>query len=146
MRLIAVKDLKPKDKIGRDIYSKDCKALLKKDVMLTTGLIQRLIQNNIYYVYIEDEFSKGITINNVINDETKIKAINTIKDIMDTNTNISVKEYSEISSVVEDIMQELKANEVKLYNVIKLMGSDMYTYHHSVNVSICAKRCSISNR
>ena len=60
MRLIPTKKLKEGDIIARDIISYDGGLLLREDTRFRNVFKQKLLERNIFEVYIDDEISKGI--------------------------------------------------------------------------------------
>lgn len=146
MRVIQTDALKLGDVIGRSLYSDSGNLLLGKGTVLTAGLINRIKENRIVYLYVDDEMSEGIEPKGIIDDVTMIKSIKTIKETMKAVAKIGsnsklqgkipIKHYFAIENVVQDIIRALEENRDALYTVTELMGTDMYTYKHSVNVAI----------
>lgn len=146
MRIIQTDTLKLGDVIGRAIYSDKGNLLLGKGTVLTAGLIRRIKDNHIGYLYVDDEVSKGIEPKGIIDDETMLKSIKTIKDTMKSVSKMSdntkfrgkipLKHYFAVESVVNELLKALEENKDALYTVTELMGTDMYTYKHSVNVAV----------
>lgn len=146
MRVIQTDNLKLGDVIGRAIYSDNGNMLLGKGTVLTAGLIKRIKDNHIGYLYIEDEMSEGIEPKGIVDDETMLKSIKTIKETMKAVAKMSsnskfrgkipLKHYLAVESVVNALLKALEENKDALYTVTELMGTDMYTYKHSVNVAI----------
>ncbi len=146
MRVIQTDALNPGDIIGRALYSENGNLLLGKGTVLTAGLIQRIQDNHIVYLYIEDEISKGIEPKGIIDDETMLQSIKTIKETMKAISKIGgnsklqgkipLKHYFAVENVVKELIRALEENKDVLYTVTELMGTDMYTYRHSVNVAV----------
>jgi putative nucleotidyltransferase with HDIG domain len=145
MRIIDIDHLKPKMRIGKTIYSENGNILLSKNTVLKENYIKRLKEKNIPAIYIDDELSKGIESKSIVSIETKIKAINTIKGIYDSvdptkkdqNKKIlSPEAYLNLKDTIEKIMEEIKNNHDLSFNMVELLSTDLYTYTHSVNVTI----------
>lgn len=143
MRICSVENLKPGIKLGKPVYDVKGTFLLAKDIILTEVMIKRLIQNKIYFVYIDDEISKGISIESIIDDQAKAKIVLTMKDIMDNKISsrsnpgmIPIDDFKKIGNIVDNLMEEIKNKSDLSYMAVELMGTDMNTYSHSVNVAI----------
>jgi len=146
MRLVQVDALEPGLRMGRSIYSDTGSLLLGKGVVLSNRMINKLVDNSIFYVYIDDEISEGVEPISVIDDGTMMKSINSVKKLMDelmtaenphgVSKMIPLNTYKSVQDVIQEIMKSLENNEDVLYTVTELMGTDMYTYKHSVNVTI----------
>ncbi|WZL74583.1 HD-GYP domain-containing protein [Clostridiaceae bacterium 35-E11] len=136
MRLISLKNAAPEMIVGKSIYSCDGDKLLSKGVKLTNYIIKRLYERGIYDIYIEDEISTGIEIEDVINQETRNKAkkslVEAIKDLK-INKNFDA---GNIKKVINKIVDELLANENIMINLSDLRSVDEYTFAHSVNVAV----------
>jgi len=145
MRIIDIDDIKPNMQIGKTIYSENGDVLLAKDTFLRQSYIERLKEKNIPAIYIEDELSKGINSQSVVSLETKVKAIQTIKGIYDAidptkknlgKTIINEGAYLSLKDTIEKIIDEIKRNRELSFNMVELLSTDLYTYTHSVNVTI----------
>lgn len=143
MRICSVDKLKPGVRLGKPVYDIKGVFLLAKDMELTEAMIKRLITNKIYFVYIEDEISEGISIESIIDDQTKATIITTMKDIMENKIDskgctgmIPREEFNKIKDIVDTLIEEIKSKSDISYMAVELMGTDMNTYSHSVNVAI----------
>lgn len=145
MRIVEVSEKLIGEKMGKDIYTDTGRLLLGRGVVLNNILIKKLLNGDIYFVYIDDEFSEGIEIKGIIDDHVMMKSINKVKNIL---TNVVRKNKGSVSNMVNDedinsvqdvvssLINALEESENALYTVVELMGTDMYTYKHSVNVTI----------
>ncbi|WP_430882679.1 HD-GYP domain-containing protein [Fusibacter sp. JL216-2] len=145
MRLVSVDNIEEDDILGKSIYSTDAALLLSAGVKLSPLMIKSLKKNSIYYIYIEDELSHGIEPVSVIPDELKIKSVTKIEKIMKktfANGNMSKGNMidqaiiGEYRNIVKELFDTLVDMPDRLYNMVELMGTDMYTYAHSVNVTV----------
>ncbi len=145
MRLVAIDSINDNDILGKTIYSSDSSMLLAAGVVLSKRMVSSLKRNNIYYIYIEDELSDGIVPMSIIPDEIKIKSVAKVERIMKKSFNqlneakgkmISTEIINEYRDVVKDLFDLLADMPERMYNMVELMGTDMYTYAHSVNVAV----------
>ena len=79
MRLVATKQAKAGEKLGKPIYDLEGRPLLRRGAVLTERLLTRLYNLGIHYIYVEDERLADIEYEDVISDETRREAIQTIK-------------------------------------------------------------------
>lgn len=146
MRPVSVTNIREGTFLGKSIYSSDGRLLLSKGIQLDKKLISILKKHQVLYIYIEDEISEGIEVHSIIEDKLKIEAINTVKKLFDMAMYrgrgkekvewIPLRAHLEVQNIIENILNNLKENENILYSMTELMGTDMYTYKHSVNVAI----------
>lgn len=131
--------------LGKDVFDEYGNLLLGKNVKLTASLIDKLIDSEIYFVYIEDEFSKGIKVEGILSQKQMIHSVQQVKRVLLKVTEPSKKGVQKMIRdedihLVEDLVKELikllEDSEKTLFTVVDLMSADMYTYQHSVNVAI----------
>lgn len=135
-------------KLGKSVYTAEGKILLNAGVSLSQYYIKNLIKKNIPAVYIDDELSKDIDIDDVIDYEVKVQAISNIKNIFekasesvfsgrsDTIGFVSYEHYKDVRNIIFSIMGNVKKNKNSLFNIIEVMSTDLSVYTHSVNVAI----------
>lgn len=78
---------------------------------------------------------------NAIDEEIKVKIIQNFKKQLDLgikapNGFTRPGVMKSMSEIMNTILDELERSTTKTYFVMELMGTDMYTYYHSVNVAI----------
>lgn len=131
--------------LGKDVYDEYGKLLLGKKVKLTSSLIDKLVDNEIYYVYVDDELSRGIDIQGIISDEHMIKSVTQVKKVLNNvmknekkgiQKMIPQEDIKAVREIVKDLIDALENSENTLFTVVDLMSADMYTYKHSINVAI----------
>ncbi|WP_404453951.1 HD-GYP domain-containing protein [Virgibacillus necropolis] len=144
MRLASTKLLKPGTIVGQAIFNDSGKVLIQKGLSLTQQMINRLVQQGITYIYIEDELTNDIQIESVISEEARIDATKTIKDTFnDIKQNgladrsyILEKKGKQMSSVVERLLDEIMNKKDALSLLADVFVTDDYIFQHSLNVTI----------
>lgn len=136
MRRVSVDSIPVGVKLARTIFSSDGGVLLEKGIELRGSYVEQLKKRGISEVYLEDDISKGITVSDVIKEETRNEAVVLVKKMM-TGYNFSVSEDVEkVKKIVNKIIDELISNSDILYNLTEIKTVDDYTFEHSVNVCI----------
>lgn len=136
MRRVSVDSIPVGVRLARTIFSSDGGVLLEKGVGLRDSYVQLLKKRGISEVYVEDDISQGIQVNDVIRDETRNEAVVLVKKMM-TGYNFSLTEDVEkVKAMVNKIIDELINNKDILYNLTEIKSVDDYTFEHSVNVCI----------
>jgi HD-GYP domain-containing protein (c-di-GMP phosphodiesterase class II) len=160
MYLVSIKSLKPNDILGKAIVSEKGQVLLNKGVKLDEHYINILDKYGYQFVYIEDDDTKDITVEDDISDELKTKAIKTIKKVFDIVTptkDDNVDDFKEIIKKIEkgEIKKKLadspfiKSIESMAYDIVNSLGDvkvlngmaslkrqDNFTYQHCLDVTI----------
>ncbi len=147
MRLIPVFCLKEGMILGRSIYNKNGSLLLKEGSEIKEQYISKVTELDIQGLYVNDELSKDIEIETIINDELRLNTIGKIKDIfidIEKNSPSLDDNISVASSLVDNMVEELIENRNVMVNMLDIKSFDEYTYHHSVNVCIFSVIIGIS--
>jgi len=132
--------------VGKSLYDRNHKLLLSKGSKIHTGYVDRIKVLGYQGVYIDDELSADIEIKDVINDEIRMKMVQTVKDVCihsalsDVGTK-SEQAYLEAKmettkELIADIVEHLIENKDAMVNLIDLKFFDDYTFFHSVNVAV----------
>ncbi|SHJ68506.1 HD-GYP domain-containing protein [Tepidibacter formicigenes] len=123
--------------VGKAIYN-DGVLLLQDNVKLNDSYIKQLISKGINYIYVVDEISEGIEINETIPNEKLVEAKQVIKDqfnIIKKGKNIGLN-MNIINNTVSELLDILISNRDISYNVNQLRTVDDYLYEHSLNVAV----------
>jgi len=144
MRLISLDVLKPGMVIAKTIWNEAGRPLLQKDVVVTESIINRLNQLYIKYVYIDDEISKGIEVNESIPVEMRLAAVNKITESFHQLKGVGGKKASyildrqsaEIGNLVDDILGSILSNSEMLTVLTDSFLYDEYLYQHSFQVAL----------
>ncbi|MGI6085294.1 MAG: HD-GYP domain-containing protein [Acetivibrionales bacterium] len=136
MRKVSLDRVRTGVRVARTIQSLDGIILLSAGAEITNDIINQLKQYNITEIYIEDEFSRGISVDETVKEEiiTDVKA--QIKLIMTTpSLKISV-DGKRVMEMVENLLSNLLKNDFIIMNLSDIRSVDDYTFSHSVNVCI----------
>lgn len=144
MRLVATRSLQVGERLAKAIHNDNGQTLLHKGVHLSKRLIERLIDKGIYYVYVEDERTSDIVINEKISHKTKKHAIKTIKSkFTEIATDVTLKKAINhdrlsvsFSKVVKNILEDINSNEDALALLSDAYIYDSYIFMHSLNVTV----------
>jgi HD domain. len=145
MRKVLIDHVQPGMKLARSIFTSDGNVLLGSGVELSQRYIKRLKGKGIFHIYIEDELSQGIEIDDVITDETRTQAKAIVKKVMfDIIEKDTISEASQITSVVNRIVDELLESKDVLVNLNDMRLMDEYTFGHCVNVCVLSVMTGIA--
>lgn len=136
MRLILTKNIEENMKLAKPVY-------YNGRIMLNTGVENldkykaKLLASGINHIYVEDEYSFDININETIKESTRsagekilLKTFNKVKQgAVDINVD-------EVDHIVEDIIFDFLNQEDILHNLVSLKNTSDYTFEHSLNVGV----------
>lgn len=138
MRYIPTSKLTPGMVLGQDLYDEAGRLLLAKHLLLNAEYISNLEFLGFPGIYIDDEFTRGIELQQVLSPQVRCQALKLIHDLFTFDTDEmelpvdEVKLKMTVISVVDDIIH----NGDIMCNMMDIKDYDDYIYYHSVNVGI----------
>lgn len=142
MRLIPVTSLQPGMKLGKKIYNENGIILLSENAELSEAVIRRLLAHGMDYIYISDPRTDDVVIQDMIEEETRRKALQEIRTSYQKLTESAVKGVvyphlgKNFTSLVESIIGDLSAREDVMIMMMNINSMDHYLYRHSLNVCV----------
>ena len=132
--------MQPGHKLAADLkYSNDT-VLLRKGKALTASLIRKIIMLGYQGLYIDDELSSGIEINDIISTDLRMRTQSQLEllfhNVEHHITSRIKKNVKTVKSLAEEIVDEILSNRETMINIIDLRNYDDYTYSHSLNVTV----------
>lgn len=137
-KLVNINELKIGMVLERDVINRKTGAILiPKGKALTRSFINKLYNNNLYMVYIEEnEIPRSLVNQNFVKEYSKVeKKLDNVFDLVKQGEKIDVKDLSSymVSFVKEVIEISNISTQMKL-----LKERDDYTFKHSLGVSVLA--------
>ena len=143
MRFVPVHGLMEGMTVGKSLYDINHKLLLSKGSVISRTYVDRIKVLGYQGIYIDDELSNDIEVKDVIRDELRMKAVQSIKDAFiysDVETKggqKQIKAKMDITKMlISNIVEEIIENKDTMVNLIDLKFFDDYTFFHSVNVAV----------
>jgi len=147
MRIVSVNKLEEGMKVGKRVYCDEGIALLFEGVVLSELYIKKLVQKGIPCVYVDDDMSDGIEPTETIDPVLKMKAVQSVKTLMEDATPmkgvvpsknkiyVSKRSMLDMRSIIIEMMEQLKGSKHSLVRIVEMMGTDMHMYTHAVTVA-----------
>lgn len=154
MRQIPINSVREGTKLAKTIYNSSGNVLLKEGVELNKPLLERIEENGILTLYIDDGYSDHV-IEDIIKPELRQKAVNTIRETFDhiIHYNITIdqettdfkrklmvkgmqKYLKTIKNLADTIIEDISNNKKLMINLVDIKNIDSYTYDHSLNVAV----------
>ena len=136
MRVVSVSNLKGGEILGKKIYDELDRVLLNVGVKLTPLYIEKIKEIGISSVYIEDEISRNVMIEENISEKTRRMGKRAVKEMIEGYCREGKTYDSSVMNSVNSILEEVLANKNVLINVAEISANDNNIYSHSVNVSV----------
>ncbi len=138
MRLASLNNLNGNEILGKPIYDDSGRILLAQGIKLTSVYAQKLKNMGILSVYIDDEISKDVIIEETISEKTRQKSKHAINDIMNKYYKYGKVKNEGIQQSVNSIIDEILANREFMINISEIRTKDDEIHSHSVNVCVLA--------
>lgn len=146
MRQIALNLLVPGMKLGKTVYGPNGETYLNAGVILNQRYINRLSARGYSSVYVEDRLLDGVEVDDVIRQETRVKAISGVRSILkDAKSNKrGIISQAAVTRTVNGILDELLDNPLAMVNLVDIRSRDDYLFGHCVNVCVLAVMTGIT--
>ncbi|WP_289140439.1 HD-GYP domain-containing protein [uncultured Brevibacillus sp.] len=146
MRKLHITSVKPGDVIAKSVFLENGNVLLGHGVELTARYIERLVRLGIDTLYVQDKHTDDIIPEDVIRDETRKDAVDTVYKTMTTlmdqphiKGRTSVPDFgSSFQKIFREILTDLSGRRDVMVNLSSLHVLDGYFFHHAVNVAVLA--------
>ena len=146
MRLISIDALKVGMIIGRTIWNEAGHPLIQQGMTISPGILNRLKQLNIKYMYIDDELSKGIEIEETVPVHVRQKIVSNITQSFEGIRKMEAKKASLVldkqtkllNFLVDDLLDSILNSKEILTVLTDAYLYDEYIYQHSFQVALYA--------
>nr|WP_261780060.1 HD-GYP domain-containing protein [Paenibacillus xylanexedens] len=141
MRLVHINLLQPGMKLGKRIYSEEGLVLLSEDVELTERLIRRLKDLGVGYVYIKEAATEDIIVPDMLQEETRRRALVEIKQQFQSMSGLKTKSRiphfgKALSGLMNTILEDIGGQKEAMIMLMDMNSSDLDLYNHSLNVCV----------
>ncbi|NLN64089.1 MAG: HD-GYP domain-containing protein [Clostridiaceae bacterium] len=134
MRLVALQDITGDEVLAQPIFDIDGRRLLNQGMRLKPSYLQKLHDKGVFSVYIEDEISEGIEIDDALCQQTRIEAKQVVSRELSRFARNREIHFQEIIRTVNDIVDEILSSRKDLISLKDVRQQDEYLFAHSVNV------------
>lgn len=140
MRYLPTSKLMPGMALGQDIYDGAGRKVYEKHLVLTSENISNLEFLGFPGTYIDDEFTRGIEIQQILTPQIRSQALKLVHDMLalgaaSDETEVPVSEVK-IQKTIEGIVENILSNGDIMCNVLDIKNYDDYIYFHSINVAV----------
>lgn len=139
MRFVPVNCLRDGMLSGRDLFGRNGEFLLSKGSVIRASYVDKIREQGLNGIYIDDEISKDVQVSELISENLKCKTINTLKSTfqkLEKGIKVTKETIVDINQLVDDIVQNVLSSKDIMVNMIDLKVFDDYTFYHSVNVTV----------
>lgn len=126
--------------LGQDVYDGAGRMLLAKHLLLSAEYISHLEFLGFPGVYIDDEFTRGIEIQEVISPQIRSEALKMVHEMFTFTVEGEEPSVEEIriQKTVESVVDHIVRNGDVMCNMIDIKNYDDYIFYHSIQVGLLA--------
>lgn len=136
MRKISISEITGSEILGKSIYDLSGRMMLAAGTSLKPGYKMRLSQMGILSVYIDDEFSKDVEMEDYVSEQIREETKETIKKEFAGFINKQSSSLNEILKQLDSLIDDILSREEVMINICDIKSKDAHLYEHSV--SVCA--------
>lgn len=124
--------------LGQNIYEGSGRLLFEKHMLLSEEHISNLEFMGFPGVYVDDEFTQGVEIQQVLTPEVRGQALKVVHEFFCLNCQLSEPSALEIKleKTIEHVLEDVLSNGDVMLNVLDIKNYNDYIYYHSVNVAM----------
>ena len=136
MRYLSINKLESGMAIGQDIFDGSGEIRFKKHCLLNEQTIKQLATMGYQGVYIDDTFTKGIEIQEILSPEIHRETLKAVHDVFMTGNDSGSPEERNFQKSIEDVVDEILENGDVMCNMIDIKSYEDYIYFHSISVAM----------
>lgn len=137
VRRVPLNEVKEGERLGRTLLSSDGKVLLAAGQRLEERFLQRLKELGYFAVYIQDQATEDIEIEDVVSEQTRseltLELVRTCQKLKVTEQTLNV---GSLISLVDEVVSEVASKPNLLISFLDIRSQEDYLYAHSVNSCI----------
>lgn len=136
MRKIHVDNLKEGMVISKPIYTSSGIILLTEGMVLTDRYIEKIVSGGFEFVYINDEVSKGIKLDELIKEETKVETKKVLQECLKRMKSGYFNTGGNVIRKVEEMIKEILLNPRVMVSLQDIRAKNDYLLLHAINVCV----------
>jgi HD-GYP domain-containing protein (c-di-GMP phosphodiesterase class II) len=143
VRKILITRVQENQKLGKTIYDEMGRVLLREGTPLSNSLVLRLQVLGIKFLYIEDQLSEGISIEEVVPEEVIVEAKNSVRKMIRKFSASGDTNYQGVIKSTGAIIDEVLENKDVLMSVTDIRSKDEFLFAHATSVCSMATATAI---
>ncbi|MFV0343038.1 MAG: HD-GYP domain-containing protein [Anaerocolumna sp.] len=136
MRRVLLDSIKGHELLAKDIITESGIVIIASGTVVKKEYINKLIELDINYIYINDELSDGIDVEDNIEMKIKDQCQDIVKTIIEKYSYQNNGDLEEIQTVAEQIIIDIVNEPEVLFSISGMRRKSESTYSHSLNVCV----------
>ena len=138
MRRIKTEQIKGQEILAKDIYSTGGVVLISEGTILKKEYIDKLLELKITDVFVEDEISKEIQVQDITEEKISEQCSEKLKDMLERFSYASDEEQRQLSRVAMEVMEGVLLQDEVIYTISNVRSYSKSLYEHSLSVAALA--------
>ena len=138
MRRIKTEQIRGRELLAKDIYSAGGVVLISEGTILKKEYIEKLLELKITDVFVEDEISKEIRVQDITEEKIREQCSEKLEETMERFSYASGNELKELYRVVTEIMEGVLLQKEVIYTISNVRNHSKSLYEHSLSVATLA--------
>lgn len=134
MRIISVEAIKGTEILMQDIFSNTGVILMSKGSKLKKEYKEHLMSLGIKYIYVEDELSQGILMDEMTERQIEDQCQDILRNTIEKYFYSGNAQLESLKNVAEDIISDVLKQQEVMFNIAGIRQNSEGIYSHSVNV------------
>lgn len=135
MRRIRTEQIKGREILAKDIYSTSGVVLISKGTILKKEYVEKLLELKITDVFVEDEISRDIHVQDITEEKISEQCTEKLKDTLERFSYASGEELQELSRVATEVMEGVLLQDEVIYTISNVRNYSESLYEHSLSVA-----------
>ncbi len=135
MRRIKTEWIKGHEILAKDVYSTSGVVLISAGTILKREYVEKLLELKITDVFVEDEISRDIQVQDITEEKISEQCTEKLKDTLERFSYASGNELQELSRVATEVMEGVLLQEEVIYTISNVRNYSKSLYEHSLSVA-----------
>ena len=149
MRRIKTEQIKGREILAKDVYSSSGVVLISAGTILKKEYVEKLLELKITDVFVEDEISREIKLQDITEEKISEQCTEKLKDTLERFSYATGEELKELSKVAMEVMEGVLLQDEVIYTISNVRNYSKSLYEHSLSVAalsiLVAVRAGYSN-
>lgn len=138
MRRIKTEKIKGREILAKDVYSTSGVVLISEGTILKKEYVEKLLELKIMDVFVEDEISKDIHVQDITEEKISEQCTEKLKNTMERFSYATGEELRELSNVATEVMEGVLLQDEVIYSISNVRNYSQSLYEHSLSVAALA--------
>ena len=135
MRRIKTEQIKGREILAKDVYGTSGVVLISEGTILKKEYVEKLLELKITDVFVEDEISRDIQVQDITEEKISEQCTEKLKDTLERFSYASGEELRELSRVATEVMEGVLLQDEVIYTISNVRNYSKSLYEHSLSVA-----------